>query len=226
MIYLLAFTGGLAGSIHCLGMCGGLVAILASASGPRAWARVWIYNLARVNALVVIGAAAGALGTAVIGWGPIDVAERTLAIVAGLVTVVVGLEVVGLLAPRGLRIARWIQHGLGRGVRGLLAAPSPWAPVALGSLNALLPCQLIYAFAAMAAGTGSIGRGALTMLAFGLGTVPAMVAPGAVRSLVRTGSAGWIVRTSGGLVVVVGLVTVARGLAPSLLGHAHLHLHQ
>ncbi|MGH7894649.1 MAG: sulfite exporter TauE/SafE family protein, partial [Candidatus Binatia bacterium] len=64
MPYVLAFAGGLAGSLHCIGMCGGLVAIVASASPARSWRRVLIYNVSRVSMLGVIGALAGALGAA------------------------------------------------------------------------------------------------------------------------------------------------------------------
>lgn len=221
--YLVAFAGGLAGSLHCLGMCGGLVGILASASSGRPWRRLALYNGARVNMLVALGLVAGALGTTLAAWGPLGAASRGLAMVAGAVMIVAGLEVLGLVAPRGAGLAARIHAGLARGLRDVLVAPSPWAPLALGSLNAFLPCHLIYAFLAMAAASGSAGRGALTMLAFGLGTVPAMVAPGAARAWIPAGGGGRLARLAGALVVLVGVVTLARGLGPGAGGAAHLH---
>jgi len=212
MTYLLAFVGGFAGSGHCLAMCGGFTAILAGAGVPGAWRRLALYNLGRLNTLAMLGAAGGALGTAVVGWGPLETAERALAVVTGLIAVVVGLEAVGLIAPRGRWVAARFHAGLGRHVRALLHAPSPWAPLAFGTVNAFLPCHLIYAFAALAAATGSVVRGALVMLAFGCGTVPAMMLAGSARRLVPTRFGGRLARAAGGLVVAVGLLTMARGL--------------
>lgn len=219
MSYALAFAGGVAGSLHCIGMCGGLVAILAAASPGRPWGRVLAYNLARVGTLAVIGAVAGGFGATIVAWGPVAGAQRVLAIVAGAVMTVVGLEVLGVMAPRGQRLAAALQSNLGRALGEVVRARSVAAPIALGTLNAFLPCHLVYGFAAMAAGTGSPGRGYLTMLAFGLGTLPAMVAPAAVRSMVGASGGGRVQRAAGVLVVAIGMLTVARGLVPS--GHVH-----
>jgi sulfite exporter TauE/SafE len=62
------------------------------------------------------------------------------------------------------------------------------------------------------------------MLAFGLGTMPAMMAPGAARALVTRPLGGRLARAAGGLVVAVGLLTIARGIGGPL-GGAHVHAH-
>ena len=67
-----------------------------------------------------------------------------------------------------------------RGVRGLLRAPGAAAPLAFGVFNGLLPCPLVYAFIAQAVVAGSVGKGLATMVAFGLGTFPAMLLVGLV----------------------------------------------
>lgn len=223
MPYALAFAGGLAGSLHCLGMCGGLVGILASAGPGRSWPRVLVYNLSRVVTLGAIGAMAGGLGATIVAWGPLVVAERLLAIAAGGAMAIVGLEVLGVAAPRGQRLAARLQGGLSRALGDVLRAPSALAPIAFGALNALLPCHLVYAFAAMAAGTGSVGRGYLTMLAFGLGTVPAMMMPAAARSVFGSRGGGFAQRAAGALVIVVGIVTALRGLAMGSMLPGHVH---
>jgi hypothetical protein len=208
-------------------MCGGLVAVLGAVPGPRSVERLVLYNLARVNMLVVLGAMAGAVGTSIVALGPVDVAGRGLSIVAGVVTLMIGLEVLGVLAPRRQWLAGRLTAGLGRGVGALVQAHARSAPLALGSLNALLPCHLIYAFVAMAAATGSMAQGAATMLAFGLGTVPAMMAPGVAREILPRSLGPRLVRVAGACVVLVGAVTIARGLAPGealpLLSHGHHH---
>lgn len=212
MTFVLAFAGGLAGSLHCLGMCGGLAGIVAGASETRPWRRIALYNLGRIATLAALGALAGGIGTALLAWGPLRLGERALALAAGAVTILVGLEQLGVLAPRGQWLVARLQRGLTHALGRLLRAPSPWAPLAFGTLNAFLPCHLIYAFAAIAAASGSIGSGWLTMLAFGLGTLPAMCAPGAVRALVPSGAGVRSARVLALLVVAVGTITVLRGL--------------
>ena len=212
---VLAFAGGVAGSLHCLGMCGGLVALLAG--GRRS--RLVLYNLARVNTYAAFGAVAGALGSAVVVWGPLDVAARGLAVVGGLAVVAVGIEWLGLIPPRGQWLVVRLQQRIAAHARALLEARSPWTPVAFGTANAFLPCHLIYAFVVMAAATGSVGHGALTMLAFGLGTVPAMTLAGSTRALFRTRATATVARAAGVLVVLVGVVTIARAFGAA--GHAH-----
>ena len=101
-----------------------------------------------------------------------------------------------------------------------MASSSPLAPLALGIFNAFLPCHLIYAFAARAAVTASAVEGALLMLAFGAGTMPAMLALGATRVLARPALRARLSLVAGVLVVGFGVVTLLRGVLP---GAAHLH---
>src|SRR3546814_9260711 len=71
-----------------------------------------------------------------------------------------------------------------RSLRDLLRAPGLSPPLAFGVLNGFLPCPLVYAFAAQAAGSGGPLPGLLVMLTFGLGTFPAMLLMG--------GFGGWL----------------------------------
>lgn len=183
--YLLIFLGGVAGSLHCVGMCGGFALALAGGRASQNGLRQVLYNLGRLNTLVFIGALSGAAGAALVASGPVRVVERLLAIVAGAFMIVVGLEVLGVLAQITTRGAAFAQATVGRLLGGVMHSRSLAAPLALGVFNAFLPCQLIYAFAARAAGTASIAEGMLTMLCFGLGTVPAMLVVGTAKVLAR-----------------------------------------
>jgi hypothetical protein len=110
-------------------------------------------------------------------------------------------------------------------------------------LNGFLPCPLVYAFAAQAAASGGTLPGLITMAAFGLGTFPAMLMMGGVGGWVRqrfyqTRSTAQVnfaqgrstvvrfdwrqysVRMAGGFIVILGIITFARGLLPMT---AHLH---
>jgi sulfite exporter TauE/SafE len=115
-----------------------------------------------------------------------------------------------------------VQGIVRRALSGVLRSRAPLAPVALGVFNAFLPCQLIYAFAAQAASTASIAAGGLTMLAFGAGTVPAMLALGLAPSLLSPRRRAAVARAGAVLVIAYGALTIARGLFPGA-GHAHRH---
>lgn len=222
MSHLLPFLGGLAGSLHCVGMCGAFPLALGGVSSGR-WRRQALYNLGRVNTLVFIGAASGAAGAALVATGPVVLAERLLAVVAGSLMVLVGLE---MLLPFTFltRFGAALAHvTVGRMLASVVRSRSAAAPLALGVFNAFLPCQLIYAFAAQSAGTASVAAGMTTMLAFGLGTVPAMLAVGVVPGLVHPALRARLARVVAVLVVLFGAFTVLRGL--ELLPHALHALH-
>jgi sulfite exporter TauE/SafE len=197
--WAVAFLGGLAGSVHCLGMCGGFAAMLARAERP--FVRLALYNGGRVASLVAIGVLSGGLGAAVVASGPAVLAARVLAVVAGAGMTAVALEVLGLPLGATEVLARLAGRTVVPLLRPALRAPTRLAPVAAGIVNAFLPCHLVWAFAAQAATVGGPARGGALMLAFGLGTVPRL-APG-------------LVRLAGLVVLGVGLLTMARGLAPS-----------
>lgn len=248
--YLLIFLAGLAGSMHCIGMCGGFVCAMGSDPRSRAATlrRHLIYNAGRVTTYCFLGALVGYLGVLLVGHGgentAASIAQRALAVVSGLLMVFIGLQFFGLFrayhrGPMG-RGGELVAHAL----RDLLKIPGSTMPLAFGVLNGFLPCPLVYAFAAQAAGSGGALPGLITMAVFGLGTFPAMLAMGLVGLWLRrdpppaathkvqttfllnsgpVARASWRqqgVRIAGGFIVLLGLVTFARGMLPM---SAHLH---
>ena len=222
MTYVLIFLGGLAGSLHCVGMCGAFPLALGAGARSRKLLRQLLYNFGRLNTLVFIGAVSGALGAAFVAAGPIRMFARLLAIIAGTFMIVVGLEVLGVLAQMTARGAALAQATVGRVLGGVMRSRSPVAPLALGVFNAFLPCQLIYAFAARAASTASVTDGMLTMLCFGLGTVPAMLSLGVAGVLARPTVRARLSTASGVLIIAFGVLTVLRAfdVLPHT-GHGH-----
>ncbi len=206
----LLFAAGLTSSWHCIGMCGGFPVLLAQ--GRRSPVRQLLYNVARVNTLVLIGALSGAVGASIIHLGPLPVVETALPIIAGLLMLAVGAEMLGLRSAsrlvRRVGMPRGMRETLGAAVRSRTLA----APIALGVFNAFLPCHLVYAFAARAASSGSVVDGMATMLFFGLGTVPALLFAGAVGGRIPASSNRVLARTSAIAVVVFGVWTIARAL--------------
>ena len=85
-------------------------------------------------------------------------------------------------------------------------------------LNGFLPCPLVYAFAAQAAGAANALQGMLVMASFGLGTFPAMVLMGSIGRLLAPAWRQRGVWLAGSLILLLGLITLARGVLP-LSGH-------
>ena len=232
--YLVIFAAGFAGSFHCIGMCGGFAC--AMGRDPRGGAatalRHVLYNTGRLTTYCFLGALAGALGQIIctseglaalpLFDGSLDGAQRILAIVAGLLMVVMALQFFGVfrhLHPRAT--------GVGAGafvisLRSLLTAQGRAAPLAFGVFNGFLPCPLVYAFIAQSASTANAPAGMLVMAAFGLGTFPAMLMMGGVGRLLAPAWRQKGVWLAGSFILVLGLITLGRGVLPYgvHVGHA------
>jgi len=250
--YFLIFLAGLAGSVHCIGMCGGFACAIGR--DPRGTAatlrRHLLYNLGRATTYCFLGAGVGYMGLLIVGHGgeatSVSLAQRVLAGISGVLMVFIGLQFFGYFRGLGQHVAAPGGEWLASALRQVIKSPSMAAPLALGVLNGLLPCPLVYAFAAQAAGSGGPLHGLLTMAAFSLGTFPAMLTMGGMGVWLRrrverpgthtaqmrvingrpgalTARSDWRVqslRIAGGFIVLLGVITLARGVLPM---SAHLH---
>jgi sulfite exporter TauE/SafE len=213
---LSVLAASLLGSLHCAGMCGGLVAFYAGDPADRRRAGAPLahlaYNVGRLAVYAALGAAAGALGAALDLGGTLLGVQRVAAVVAGALIALWGamtlLELSGRRVPRfepppGLR--RLVSHGV-----GLVAARRP--PVralVVGLLTGCLPCGWLYAFVATAAGTGSAASGALVMVVFWLGTLPVMVGLGLGLRALAGPLARHVPAACAVAMIVLGLLAVA-----------------
>lgn len=178
-------SAALFGSAHCIGMCGGLVAVASDgATGGRARVKVQLgYQAARLASYLTLGALAGALGHALDLAGQAAGLGKAAAILAGVTMSLWGLGAMLQAAGVGLRLPR---VRLPRAVTGFLARTRQRPPllraVLLGGSSALLPCGFLYAFALAGAATGSALGGALVMGALWLGNLPALLGFGLLLS--------------------------------------------
>ena len=246
--FMIALVAGFAGSVHCVGMCGGFACGLTQVQNRSRAALILhslLYNTGRLVTYAFIGALAGLFGAAVIGMhaetghamhhgsgmtamgmvlsGNIGIAQRLLSAVAGILMLLMALELLGFRRHVPRSWARLGGEAFAGVFRALLLSRSPAAPLVLGVANGFLPCPLVFAFAATAAATAAVEPAVLTMIAFGLGTFPAMIAMSAVGGFLPQAVRVWGVRAAGAFVLVVGLVTLLRGVIPGLLhlgGHA------
>jgi sulfite exporter TauE/SafE len=139
------------------------------------------------------------------------------------------LMIIMALSFFGLRGRYRVASGFGGStlvvsLRSLLGRRGFATPLALGVLNGFLPCPLVYAMIAQSASTFDVLSGCLTMAAFGLGTFPAMLAMGGVGRLLAPSWRQRGVRLAGGFILVLGLVTLSRGIMPMMAGHGLHHL--
>lgn len=213
--WLLIFAGGLLGSSHCVGMCGGFVLALGGTS-QRLTANVLrqaAYGLGRVFTYTTAGVAAGYGGWRLTAATQTLVnTQALLCLAAGLLLLVQGLTAAGVLhmsqRPGGGGVC------LGSSLFGPLLRATRLRSVFLGGVvNGLLPCGLVYAYLALAASSGGLGRGAATMALFGLGTLPLMVLLGSCGgTLLSLAGRRGLLRGAAWCVVATGVITIGRGL--------------
>jgi len=236
------FFAGLLGGVHCLGMCGSIVGILTAQlpkpspepspargrgadrltpSGARAaifsgarWPFHLAYNAGRLVSYTVAGALAGAIGQAGLLLRDQVPVQHLLFALSSLMLVALGLYLAGIWS----QVRRIEQFGgiLWRHIqpltRGLFPIATPLRAFLLGTLWGWLPCGLVYSVLVTALASGHAQSGALVMLAFGLGTLPNLLAIGLFWESIRNWVQSARVRMTAGLLVagfgVYGLIKV------------------
>jgi uncharacterized protein len=213
--WLLILMGGLLGSSHCIGMCGGFALLLGAHRRGLAvnLGRQVVYSLGRIFTYSVAGALAGYGGWRLTRgpWSPVT-GQALLALAAGILLIVEGLSAGGFL-PRLRQVSRQPALCGAASLAALLNSPCLHHVFLGGLANGLLPCGLVYAYLALAAGSGHWLGGLATMACFGLGTLPMMVLIGCGGSLLSLGSRRHLFRLAAACVVAMGLLSVVRGMA-------------
>ncbi len=172
---LSALLVGLFGGVHCVGMCGGIVAAFSfRADGGRPPFRLHLgYNIGRVLSYALFGALAGALGAS-LNLLEIRPLQTALYVLAQGVMILLGLYLAGwnqwVLVFEKAGGALW-SHVQPLFKKLLPVRNLPGALVA-GMVWGWLPCGLVYSVLVAALAAGSATSGAALMLAFGLGTLP------------------------------------------------------
>lgn len=227
--YVLILTASLLASVHCVGMCGcfALLSGNARSSASGRFLAQALYTCGRLFTYVFLGMAAGTFGTFVWEFSPGRAAITVLSVLSGVVFVVAALEILGVwrrVGRSGRSVSQLLTLGLGPLIQHFSGRQTAFATFAMGVFTGLLPCGLVYAFALAAAASGSPLTGGMTMLAFGLGTAPAMVTVGIVGGVLGARQRQQLYRLSAVVLLVLGIVTILRGtpVASHLMGHNHV----
>jgi uncharacterized protein len=204
--FLAIFLVGLMGGVHCLGMCGSLVGMFTTQL-PKNRARFpfhLAYSAGRVGSYALSGALVGAVGQAGFLLRDQVPIQHLLFALSSLMLIVLGLYLAGLWS--GVRRIEHLGRGLWQGIqpytKRLLPVVSLPRAFALGALWGWLPCGLVYSVLVSALASGDAQRGALTMAAFGLGTLPNLLLIGLFWERVRHLVQAPRVRLVAGLLVV------------------------
>jgi len=192
-----AWLAGVLGGAHCVAMCGGFLTALAGAPRPAAMPllsaralalRQLPYNLGRITTYVLLGGAFGAAGNTALAaadWLPL---QRGLFVVANLFLLALAVAIAWKregFAPLQQAGATLFRR-LAPAVRALATRDAIPARYALGLVWGLVPCALIYGVLPIALFAGGAVEGGAVMLAFGLGTLPNLMAAGWVVARART----------------------------------------
>jgi uncharacterized protein len=232
----LAFITGLISSFgHCLGMCGGIVAIYsarqaghetAGGAPPKILSRIGALtpvHIGRIITYTFLGALIGLAGSLLDKFGGLVGWQGIFSVLVGIAMVAVALSLMGVLPPIEVALAS-IRGGATpmKRMRALFGKRGFAASLGLGILWGFLPCGLVFAMLVVAAGTQSLWGGALTMLAFGLGTVPTLLGFGLAANLLSPQLRGRLQFFAGLLILLFAVQTILRGLAaadiiPSLI---------
>jgi len=200
------FLVGLLGGVHCLGMCGSIVGIFTTQVPKEAsrWPFHLAYSSGRIASYAVAGALVGAIGQAGMVMRDAVPIQHILFALSSVMLILLGLYLAGLWGA--VRRLEQMGAGLWKHLQPFTAKLLPVNTVpralGLGALWGWLPCGLVYSVLITALASGSALQGALIMTAFGLGTLPNLLAIGLFWESIK----GWVqsphVRLAAGAMVV------------------------
>lgn len=211
MEIITGFVFGIAGSLHCIGMCGAIVLALPAGEQPAvrfALART-LYHLGRVFSYSLMGAMVGLLGGKLL----LPALQQDLSIIAG------AAMIMAVFFPRIVRSVNFLERLLAPATRKLtgmisrlIGSGKTGSMFALGVLNGFLPCGFVYMAVTAATLTGDYFSGTLFMAGFGFGTIPAMLAVSFFPKIISADLRLKLMRILPAFQVLVGLLLIIRGM--------------
>jgi sulfite exporter TauE/SafE len=220
-----AWLVGALGGVHCVAMCGGLVGALGARDAARAQTlhpartlalRQAGYHAGRIATYALLGALFGTAGAAALGAVDLVALQRAIYVIANVLLLFLGAALV--MGMRGVPLLQ--RAGVGafapllRVAQPLLRRHDAAGRIATGLIWGLMPCAMIYSVLPLALLAGGAWQGALVMLAFGLGTLPNLLAAGVMLGRVRASMSGQLARIAGAaLLIAFGVLGMWRIVA-------------
>lgn len=214
-------SASLAGSFHCVAMCGGLTAIASGESKKSLYA----YHFARLLGYLLLGSAAGYLGhqlvdqefSQVLSWAS-----------AGLIALALIISGINLFRGRSLHISGFTGKLIRKLVPSAMKLTGAKRAASIGISSVFLPCGWLYTFVVAAASTQSLWAGGAVLLAFWMGTLPALLASGLGLNFAFSKLQGFTRTSVAILLVILGIATLSSKInkipnASAELGQASCH---
>lgn len=209
--FVTGLTAGIAATPHCLGMCGGFPLYLSKPSSKGSvGARLALFVTGKTFTYVFLGTLAASLGAIIFANTKFASFRPFLPLIAGLVTVLLGLVMLGLRLPQ---VKLPGAHSTVTVFRSLLDNTGMLSSFVLGTAVGFLPCPLPMAMLLLAVGFHSVTDGMALMAGVGVGTAPGLIAVGLLGSRVNRSFAGTGLKLAGAMVVAVGLLTFGHAAA-------------
>jgi uncharacterized protein len=227
---IIAFNLGLFSTVHCVGMCGGILTAMMLASPEaeqniksKVFKRSLAYNLGRISSYSIAGLLGGLLGAQIVGLSQNLNAHLILQSIAALVLTGLALDILGLLPFRqftesiGMKLWKYIQP-LGKRFYPINSFGRAFL---FGMLWGWLPCGLVYSALLLSLSAGAPFEGMMTMLFFGLGTLPGMLTAGYFADYLKQAKTNVRLR----LVTAILMILIAISLPVSTLYFSKHHDH-
>lgn len=216
LTFISAFFVGLFSTVHCLGMCGGIIGALTFSLPEHIRNNRWhlipyvsAYNIGRISSYCLAGALVGGLGESIIGLLPYY-GHLVLQLIASLLMIGIGLYLAGWFPAFAKieHIGKPVWKKLEPISQKLIPVKSPGHAYIFGLVWGWLPCGLVYTALIWSATASSAKDGALLMLAFGAGTLPAVMIAGILTGwLTRLIRSSYVRPLVGLTIIIVALIT-------------------
>jgi hypothetical protein len=217
-MFLTALIMGMAGSLHCAGMCSPLAMTVTNLNPSVIFNRV-LYNSGRIITYGLLGAIAASIGHML----PISGFQNLLSVILGFSLIV--MAAVGITAVKVPFLTHALLKFTGllkKTFSKILYRKNPGSMLLLGSLNGLLPCGLTFLAVSFCVTLATPVEGFAYMFVFGIGTLPVMLGLVSLIDLVKSRTNWNIKNLTTGLMIISGLLLIARVFllhAPG--GHHH-----
>ncbi len=213
-----AFTIGLLGSFHCIGMCGPIAMALpySGPAGQSGTGNALLYNAGRICTYSLLGLIPGFIGHGLTLAGfqqGLSLFLGIFMLIAAIVSLPFERQIQNLAVVKNFQ--KWLQQKLGTFLKG----DGRKRFFGIGILNGFLPCGLVYMGLAGALTQNYFWQGALYMAVFGLGTVPMMFLIGMSGQIVGAKTRNYLRRLVPAFMFVIALLLIVRGLALDLPGN-------
>ncbi|WP_457621335.1 sulfite exporter TauE/SafE family protein [Persephonella sp.] len=207
--YLLITLAGFLGSYHCIGMCGFIPPLIVYKS--------WflgnvLYSIGRLFTYSFLGFIAGYIGMFFHSI-QFQYFQKGLSIFLGTLMILFGLQVAGSIKEKGIIGLDLIFTTVAE-----ILSKFRKNPFFLGMFNGFLPCPLVYAFLMQAVFEKDPFKGALVMLFFGLGTVPAMLFASKLYQILSPRFRKKVSSFAGFIIIILGVWIILRAFG---IGHHH-----